>query len=96
FWGQRKAQGAKAVLELPIVQLNCSYLVLFSSAWSRGATNHQPFNCIAALQAYKVHSGRMLWGGVKTEACPPDNHVVFSPNTPEVLEQCQPLGLGRH
>jgi len=34
--GQRKAQGAKAVLELPIVQLNCSYLVLFSSAWSRG------------------------------------------------------------
>jgi len=37
------------VLELPIVQLNCSYLVLFFVCLEPGATNHQPFNCIAAL-----------------------------------------------
>ncbi|WP_278411949.1 hypothetical protein, partial [Stutzerimonas kunmingensis] len=46
----------------------------------------QPCNCIAALQAYKVHSGRMLWGGVKTEACPRQPRSV-SPNSPEALEQ---------
>ncbi|WP_278378976.1 hypothetical protein, partial [Stutzerimonas kunmingensis] len=26
--------------------------------------------CIAALQAYKVHSGRMLWGSVKRSLPP--------------------------
>ncbi|WP_339807396.1 hypothetical protein, partial [Stutzerimonas kunmingensis] len=80
--GQRKAQRAKkAVLELPIVQLNCSYLVLFSSAWSRGGDQPPTLQlhcCIAALQAYKVHSGRMLWGGVKTEACPRQPRSVQS------------------
>jgi len=36
------------------------------------------------------------FGVVLKQKPAPDNHVVFSPNSPEVMEQSQPLGLGRH
>lgn len=58
------------------------------SAYLRSAFR-QPFNCIAAL----LHC---CFGVVLKQKPVPDNRVAFSPNSSEVLEQSQPLGLGRH